>query len=120
MQLFGTTGYFVQELDNFFNKSFTDHFQYGALPNPYCMSWRLSLSLSRSLCNVDLLARSPDWAGNEPDIFAAYLFAWAGRIDLTQKWVRTLIDTRFSSKPSGVPGNDDYGTMSWWLSTYRQ
>jgi putative alpha-1,2-mannosidase len=57
-----------------------------------------------------------DWAGNEPDIFSAYLFAWAGRIDLTQKWVRKVLDVRFTSKPSGIPGNDDYGTMSSWVS----
>jgi predicted alpha-1,2-mannosidase len=54
------------------------------------------------------------WAGNEPDLSAPYLFALAGRPDLTQKWVRWLLETQFSDGPAGLPGNDDGGTMSAW------
>jgi putative alpha-1,2-mannosidase len=54
------------------------------------------------------------WAGNETDLNAAFLFAQLGRPDLTQKWVRWAIDTFFSDQPSGVPGNDDGGTMGAW------
>jgi putative alpha-1,2-mannosidase len=54
------------------------------------------------------------WPGNEPDIDAAYLFALAGRPDLTQRWVRWLMDSQFPDRPDGLPGNDDGGTMSAW------
>ncbi|HUS29837.1 MAG TPA: GH92 family glycosyl hydrolase [Kofleriaceae bacterium] len=54
------------------------------------------------------------WAGNETDLNAAYLFAQLGRPDLTQKWSRWAIDTFFTDQPSGVPGNDDGGTMGAW------
>jgi predicted alpha-1,2-mannosidase len=55
------------------------------------------------------------WAGNEPDIFYAYLFDLAGRPDLTQKWSRWIAATKFGDGPDGLPGNDDGGTMSAWL-----
>ncbi len=54
------------------------------------------------------------WAGNETDINAPFLFAQLGRPDLTQKWSRWIIDTIYSDLPSGVPGNDDGGTMGAW------
>eukprot|EP00118_Oscarella_pearsei_P026501 m.809 g.809 ORF g.809 m.809 type:complete len:745 (+) comp4904_c0_seq1:2-2236(+) len=62
----------------------------------------------------NVLPNSYYWAGNEPDILAPYLFNFAGRPDLTQKYVRWLGDHRYSTKPSGVPGNDDFGTLSSW------
>lgn len=55
------------------------------------------------------------WAGNEPDLLAVWLFDWAGRPDLTAKWSRYLIDTYYPNAPDGIPGNDDFGTMSAWL-----
>ena len=54
------------------------------------------------------------WHGNEPDIHAAYLFNAAGRPDLTQKWVRWILDTRYSDDYVGLDGNDDGGTLSAW------
>jgi predicted alpha-1,2-mannosidase len=54
------------------------------------------------------------WAGNETDLNAAFLFTQLGRPDLTQLWVRWLVDTMYSDQPSGVPGNDDGGTMGAW------
>jgi predicted alpha-1,2-mannosidase len=54
------------------------------------------------------------WAGNETDLNAVFLFAQLGRPDLTQHWVRWLVDTMYSDQPSGVPGNDDGGTMGAW------
>jgi predicted alpha-1,2-mannosidase len=59
--------------------------------------------------------RSYFWAANEPDIHAAYLFALAGRPDLTQKWVRWVDAQMFTAGADGLPGNDDGGTMSAWL-----
>ena len=54
------------------------------------------------------------WAGNEPDLSAAYLFAMAGKPDQTRYWVRWLMETQYSDGPAGLPGNDDGGTMSAW------
>jgi putative alpha-1,2-mannosidase len=54
------------------------------------------------------------WHGNETDLNAAFLFAQLGRPDLTQKWSRWIVDTIYSDQPSGVPGNDDGGTMGAW------
>ena len=53
-------------------------------------------------------------AGNEPDIFAPWEFNWAGRLDLTQQYVRKVLRKWYPATPKGVPGNDDYGTLSAW------
>lgn len=88
IQLFGSSQLYIQQLDYFMNKSidFPNHL----LPNPYY------------------------WAGNEPDIFAPWMFSFGGRPDLTQKWTRYIVDTQYSSSADGVPGNDDFGTLSAW------
>lgn len=54
------------------------------------------------------------WQGNEPYFHAAYLFNAAGRPDLTQKWVRWVIDTKYGDDYVGLDGNDDGGTLSAW------
>ena len=54
------------------------------------------------------------WHGNEPYIHGAYLFNAAGRPDLTQKWVRHLLETKYSDDYVGLDGNDDGGTLSSW------
>ena len=54
------------------------------------------------------------WHGNEPDMHAAYLFDQVGRPDLTQKWVRWIMDDAYTAGPDGIPGNDDCGTLSSW------
>lgn len=54
------------------------------------------------------------WHGNEPDINAVYLFAQAGRPDLTQKWLRWLMDNYYTDGPDGLQGNDDGGTLASW------
>ncbi|MBX7193787.1 MAG: GH92 family glycosyl hydrolase [Sandaracinaceae bacterium] len=54
------------------------------------------------------------WQGNEPDIHAPYLFAlWGDRASGARaiRWVR---DVSYDLGPSGLPGNDDSGTMSAW------
>lgn len=72
-----------------------------------------------SLAPTSLLRSLPRpyyWAGNEPDIHAGYLFAQAGRPDLTQQWVRWVEDAFFNPGVDGLPGNDDGGAMSaWWV-----
>ena len=54
------------------------------------------------------------WHGNEPDIHAAYLFNVARRPDLTQKWVRWIMDHKYGNSYDGLDGNDDAGTLSAW------
>jgi predicted alpha-1,2-mannosidase len=54
------------------------------------------------------------WHGNEPYIHAAYLFNAAGRPDLTQKWVRWIMRSKYTSDYFGLDGNDDGGTLSAW------
>lgn len=61
--------------------------------------------------------RFPDfhyWHGNEPGIHAPYLFNYAGRPDLTQKWVRWIMAIKYFNDPDGLDGNDDGGTLSAW------
>jgi len=54
------------------------------------------------------------WHGNEPDIHTAYLFALAGRPDLTARWVDWIRRSFYSDTASGLAGNDDGGTLSSW------
>jgi predicted alpha-1,2-mannosidase len=51
---------------------------------------------------------------NEPDILAPYLYIHAGRPDRTAERVRYLLAEQYSTGRSGLPGNDDSGTMSSW------
>ena len=52
---------------------------------------------------------------NEPDIAYPYLFSYfKGEEWRTQKLVKELLAKHFTTKPSGIPGNDDAGTMSTW------
>jgi predicted alpha-1,2-mannosidase len=86
--LFQSREYFVHELDSFFAKA--DPALGTWNPGPYY------------------------WHGNEPDIHAAYLFNEAGRPDLTQKWVRWILDHKYGNRYDGLDGNDDGGTLSAW------
>lgn len=61
-----------------------------------------------------LLPPSYYWQGNEPDIHAAYLFAEAGRPDLTGRWVDWIRTTHYAATPEGLAGNDDGGALSSW------
>ena len=88
INLFGSNESFSETLEKFFSRS--EDYTSNLLPNPFY------------------------WAGNEPDILAPYLFNYAGRADLTQKYTRWLADHRYTTAPSGLPGNDDYGTLSSW------
>lgn len=54
------------------------------------------------------------WHGNEPDIHAPFLFAELERPDLTRKWARWVMDTKYRAGPDGLDGNDDGGTLSSW------
>ena len=52
---------------------------------------------------------------NEPDIAYPYLFSrFKGEEWRTQKTVWELLDRHYTTRPDGLPGNDDTGTMSAW------
>lgn len=56
------------------------------------------------------------WAGNEPGLAAPWQFAAAGPqyAARTQYWTRWLLSFYYTNSPQGIPGNDDFGTMSSW------
>ncbi len=86
--LFGSSEYFVDELDDFMSDA----------------------SANRAAINPG----SGYWHGNQHDLHAAYLFNDADRADLTQKWVRWILSDRYSDDIDGLDGNDDGGTLSSW------
>lgn len=52
---------------------------------------------------------------NEPDIAYPYLFSYfKGEEWRTQKLVKELLAKHYATKPNGLPGNEDTGTMSSW------
>ncbi len=52
--------------------------------------------------------------GNEPSHHVAYLYDYSGSPWKTQRVVRRIMDSLFTSKPDGICGNDDCGQMSAW------
>ena len=88
IELFGSEEYFVSELNKFMKDA----------------------SLNRAAIDPG----HGFWIGNQHDIHTPYLFANAGRPDLTQKWVRWTLAERFSDDINGLDGNDDGGTLSSW------
>lgn len=93
IQLFPSVDEFVTKLDTFVSQGFNWIFPHEEIPNDYY------------------------WSGNEPDIFAPWMFNWAGRPDLTQNYTRELLKIRYKPTPEiGLPGNDDYGTISAWAT----
>lgn len=49
------------------------------------------------------------WAGNEEDLFVPHLASLLGEPQLTQEFVTWMRENKYTSEPSGLPGNDDYG-----------
>ncbi len=46
----------------------------------------------------------------------AYLFNWAGKPALTQKWVRAIQEQYYGTTPyDAYPGDEDLGQMSSWF-----
>jgi len=63
----------------------------------------------------DRFADFPINHGNQPNMQAAYLFNYAGRPWLTQKWVREILDHYYGTGPvDGYPGDEDQGQMGAW------
>jgi predicted alpha-1,2-mannosidase len=51
---------------------------------------------------------------NEPSINVPYLYDYAGTPYKTQETVRAAMKQLWSTRPEGIPGNDDLGAMSSW------
>ena len=88
IELFGGKDNFIKELNIFFERGQFDTST--LLPNPYY------------------------WPGNEHNLFSVWQFNYVNRSDLTQKYARWLLNHAYTKNPDGLPGNDDYGTMSAW------
>lgn len=52
--------------------------------------------------------------GNEPSHHMAYLYSFAGAPWKTQRRVRTIMDSLYTTGPEGLSGNEDCGQMSAW------
>lgn len=79
--------------------------------------WRFSsesVDFSESLTSM---GRLPINHGNQPNMQAAYLFNYAGRPWLTQKWARAIMDKFYGSTPQdGWMGDEDEGQMGSWYT----
>jgi len=70
----------------------------------------------------DLFEKTPSSFGwndyynhaNEPVHHVPYLFVYAGKPWLTQKWVRRILTNAYHNDVNGICGNDDVGQMSAW------
>ena len=61
-------------------------------------------------------AAPPDWywQANEPDIHAPFLYAQWGDREGVARWSSWAREVHYDDDPTGIPGNDDSGTMSAW------
>ena len=118
------------DLLNVFSDSFTEgdgwHYRFNAFHDPHGLMDLYGSNETFFLHWQTFLARSFDdetnilpnpyyWAGNEEDLAVPFVASALGRTDLTAYFVRQLLAKRFTTVPSGIPGNDDYGTMSSWF-----
>ncbi len=55
------------------------------------------------------------WHGNEPDLHASFVFTALGAADEGGRWSRWVARSWYGDGPTGLPGNDDAGTLSAWL-----
>jgi predicted alpha-1,2-mannosidase len=54
--------------------------------------------------------------GNQPSMEVAWLFNWAGKPWLTQKWARAILDAYYGHSPADAYlGDEDQGQMSAWF-----
>ena len=51
---------------------------------------------------------------NEPSIGSPWVYDFTGQPYKTQATIREVLDTLWSNRPEGIPGNDDLGEMSSW------
>ena len=57
-----------------------------------------------------------DWfaAGNEPDFQVPWIYNWINKPNKTSKTISRILNEQYNSTVSGLPGNDDLGTMGAW------
>ncbi|RIA09300.1 putative alpha-1,2-mannosidase [Flavobacteriaceae bacterium MAR_2010_72] len=57
-----------------------------------------------------------DWfaAGNEPDFQVPWIYNWTNTPYKTSEVIHRIFNEIYNSKPNGLPGNDDLGTMGAW------
>ena len=57
-----------------------------------------------------------DWfaAGNEPDFQVPWIYNWTNSPEKTNSVIQRIFNEMYNSSPSGLPGNDDLGTMGAW------
>jgi len=54
--------------------------------------------------------------GNQPSMHVAWLFNWAGKPWLSQKWIRAILDSYYGHNPADAYlGDEDQGQMSAWF-----
>lgn len=53
-------------------------------------------------------------AGNEPDFQVPWIYNWTNEPYKTSEIVHRIFNEVYSSKPNGLPGNDDCGAMGAW------
>ena len=54
--------------------------------------------------------------GNQPTMHVAWLFNWAGKPWLTQKWARAILEAYYGHSPADAYlGDEDQGQMSAWF-----
>ena len=51
---------------------------------------------------------------NQPSFLLPFIYAYFGETGKTEKWVKVICDTVFSSEVDGFPGDEDNGSMSAW------
>jgi len=57
-----------------------------------------------------------DWfaSGNEPDFHVPWIYNWTNSPEKTSLIIKRIHDEIYNSTESGLPGNDDLGTMGAW------
>jgi predicted alpha-1,2-mannosidase len=71
--------------------------------------------LDAYLANINSGPRETQaWMGNEVSFGAPWLYDYLGAPWKTQAAVRRVMNALFKNAPTGLPGNDDLGTMSAW------
>ncbi len=53
-------------------------------------------------------------AGNEPNFQAPWVYNWTDKPYKTSEVIYRILDEMYTSKPTGLPGNDDLGAMGAW------
>ena len=53
-------------------------------------------------------------AGNEPDFQAPWIYNWTDASYKTSEVIHRVFNEMYTSEPTGLPGNDDLGTMGAW------